>query len=115
MAQPTIVYAKVWTFELPGDDQTTEWIATIALFDDLSCRVLAKPSNTAAPFRSKVVDINFWSMAELQDNIESALSKQHLPRVVADTLRAAVPDFLIDAEVEYLSGQYLEGAEEYTG
>ncbi len=53
-----------------------------------------------------MVTVNFRSMADMQDNMESALSMKSRPKAVLTKLSAAVPDVLLDAEVAHQTGQY---------
>lgn len=105
-AQRTVIHAVDWALPCGSGSQTAEWKTSIGLSGDLTCSVFASPLQESDPYRSRMVSVKFRSMADLRDNLASALRKKRLPKAVLVKLSAAVPDFLLDAEVAYQTGQY---------
>lgn len=105
-AQRTVIHAVGWTLLCGRGGETAEWKTSIGLIGDLTCSVFACPLHEVGLSRSRMVSVKFRSMADLRDNLALALSKKRLPKAVLAKLSAAVPDFLLDAEVAYQTGQY---------
>lgn len=105
-AQRIVIHAVGWTLLCGSGGETTKWKTSIGLSGELTCSVLASPLHGSAPYRSRMVTVNFCSMADMRDNIASALSMKRWPKAVLTTLSAAVPDVLLDAEVAHQAGQY---------
>lgn len=102
-AKRTVIHARSLTFLCGRGSRTAEWKAWLLVSGDLACSAFASPVKGGR----KIVSASFWSMSDMSDNLEAALNRKRIPKAGIARLLAVLPDFLIDAEVGYFTGQYL--------